>query len=65
VAVLPGMNHSLSVSLLAPGRSAVVVAPAGAARAELINTITTLQRMQIAVAGVVIEPARTNGHSHS
>lgn len=65
VAVLPGIHDSLSVSLLVPGRCAVVVARAGIPRAELVNAVSMLNRMEVSVAGVVVETPAKNGHRRS
>jgi tyrosine-protein kinase Etk/Wzc len=61
VAVLPGIRDTMSISLLVPGRSVVVVAPAGVLRAELVDAVSMLNRMEVSVAGVVVETPAKNG----
>jgi uncharacterized protein involved in exopolysaccharide biosynthesis len=62
IGVLPSLNHPVAVALLGPGRSAVLLVPAGSAdREELGEAVREISRMGARPAGVVLYPAGSNG----
>jgi uncharacterized protein involved in exopolysaccharide biosynthesis len=62
IGVLPSLNHPAAVALLTPGRSAVLVVPAGSVeREELGEAVREVARMGARPAGVVVYPAGSNG----
>lgn len=61
VAVLPELADPVSVALMIPERSTVLVAERGVARSDLQEVIALLNRMGIASAGVVIDAKAGNG----